>query len=378
MRVNLSDERNLSRRGFLGLMGSVAVPASDSGAQAITAPQSYMSDDGTVEVGGFALPSSQFLSADSHRLFIEQARLWESINENLAQLGRLGAGISELRAAYSQLLLPTLRKQQQRHATVVEETRIAGVGVQRVRPSGERDPGRLLISLHGGGFSFGEKIGALIEAIPIAAVCGIEVVSIDYRMAPEHSHPAAVNDVIAVFMQLLRERSADSIGLFGSSAGALLAAQVASQLIGAGSARPGALGMFALGAGRTVGDSFNILRAIDRLRMVEGQPPPYLANVSGTDPSGFPAEFSQRLSSFPPSLLISSTRDLGLSSIAHTHAALVALGVPAELHVWEGLRHCFYYDPAFTESAQMYDVVAKFFRARLASGSSRQPKRGGR
>lgn len=368
----------LSRRGFVGLAGGSMLPLSDLGAQAVGSdqpqrisapPWSYISDEGVVDVAAFALSASRFLSAESRALFIEQARLWESITTNSAELGRRGAGIEELRAAYSQSLLPTLRKQQERYPTEVEETRIAGVSVHRIRPAGKHDPSRLLICLHGGGFSFGEKMGELIEGIPIAAVCGMEVISINYRMAPEHLHPAALNDVIAVYKQLLQERSANSIGLFGSSAGALLAAQVVSQLIGMGGALPGALGMFALGAGRTIGDSFNLFAAIDRVPMVEGQLPPYLTKASSTDPTVFPEEFSERLSKFPPSLLTSSTRDLGLSSVVHTHASLVALGVPAELHLWEGLRHCFYYDPGFAESVQMYNVVAKFFRARLASNS---------
>jgi hypothetical protein len=57
--------------------------------------------------------------------------------------------------------------------------------------------------------------------------------------------------------------------------------------------------------------------------------------------------------------------DKALSSVAYTHFLLVAQGVDAELHVWEGLGHAFLYDPELPESREVYAVVVRFFEKHL-------------
>ena len=64
---------------------------------------------------------------------------------------------------------------------------------------------------------------------------------------------------------------------------------------------------------------------------------------------------------FPPSLLIAGTRDPALSSVVQTHSVLVSQGVDAELHIWEGLGHAFFFDPDLPQSKEVYAVMAKFF-----------------
>jgi len=61
--------------------------------------------------------------------------------------------------------------------------------------------------------------GSLIEAIPIAHLTGIPVISIDYRLAPEHPYPAAINDILAVYRGVLERHAPGDIGIYGSSAG---------------------------------------------------------------------------------------------------------------------------------------------------------------
>lgn len=359
------DAQSLSRRGLLAAVGGASASAcAPRTASAAPLPgESYIADDGLIHVGPFSLPPSSLLSAPSQRLFVAQARLWEAINASSAARRARSATATQLREAYSDALGATLQKQQLRYPSRIAEERIGGVRILRVRPAGGSvDPRHLLVSLHGGGFSLGAGAAELIEAIPIATAARMEVVSIDYRMAPEHSHPAGLDDVEVVFEALAQERLASSIGLFGSSSGALLAAQFVSRRIAAGAPKPGALGMFALGAAPAGGDSFSIVAAIDRVRPTGGRRGGYLSNVAEGDATAFPAGSPERLADFPPSLLVSSVRDLGLSSVVRTHTALTALDVQAELHVWEGLRHCFYYDPDFEESQQMYRVAGGFFR----------------
>jgi acetyl esterase/lipase len=66
----------------------------------------------------------------------------------------------------------------------------------------------------------------------------------------------------------------------------------------------------------------------------------------------FPLRSSAALAQFPPSLLMSATRDYALSSVIHMHSRLAAAGVEARLHVWEGLDHAFFYNPDFPSRAR--------------------------
>lgn len=355
--------------GAVGLESTAAehdavVPKVEEGSRR-SSSSSHVSDGGEVEVPCFTLPASTFLSERSRGLFVEQARLWQRVLAEQSRLAQEGATMALLRRRYSELLATDLIKQRNRFKVRVTRAVIDGVGVQIFEPA-ERmaQERRTLLNLHGGGFTVGDDVSAQIESIPIAATAGMRVISVDYRMAPEHVYPAATNDVVTVYRALLNESSPRAIGIFGSSAGALLAAQVVSRSVGIDLPRPGALALLALGASRSAGDSLNIFGTIERLAAVRG-PNPYFASADPRDPDLWPAESPERLRAFPPSLLVSSTRDLGLSSVVDTHRKLVALNVRADLHVWEGLRHCFYYDPDFQESAEVYAVTASFFRSNL-------------
>jgi epsilon-lactone hydrolase len=96
-----------------------------------------------------------------------------------------------------------------------------------------------LINLHEGGFVFGGRWGGQIESIPIAAVGKFKVMSVDYRMAPEHRFPAASGDVAAVYRELLNTYQPKNIGIYGCSACGLLTAQAVAWLQKEGLPPPG-------------------------------------------------------------------------------------------------------------------------------------------
>src|SRR6201996_2224610 len=99
----------------------------------------------------------------------------------------------------------------------IEESKIAGVPVRLVTPLaiGPGKSDRVLICVHGGGFN--ADSGSLTESIPIANLTQTKVVSVLYRMAPEHPFPAAVDDAVAVYKQLLKTYKPQNIGLYGTS-----------------------------------------------------------------------------------------------------------------------------------------------------------------
>jgi epsilon-lactone hydrolase len=91
----------------------------------------------------------------------------------------------------------------------------------------------------------------------------------------------------------------------------------------------------------------------------------YLRGVPRNDPVAYPSSDPKVLGQFPPTLVIAGTRDFALSSAVVLHSQLVAHGVDARLHVWEGLRHAFFYDVRLPESKEAYQVMSKFFTDRL-------------
>jgi acetyl esterase/lipase len=228
---------------------------------------------------------------------------------------------------------------------------------------------KVLINLHAGGFVVGS--GALVEAIPIAALTNSTVIAVDYRLAPEHPYPAAVDDVVAVWNKVLDHHDAKDVALFGTSAGAFLTAQAIMRFRRDGLPLPACCGMFSGGGDLTdLGDS----AAIFTFGGFAGDPSiPYaqpgsdigafLRLADPDDPVVSPIRGDLR--GFPPTLLVSSTRDLVLSATALMHRALRRAGVPAELYLFEALPHGFWYNLSLPESREALAVMAQFFTRHL-------------
>ncbi|MGB7280720.1 MAG: alpha/beta hydrolase fold domain-containing protein [Candidatus Acidiferrum sp.] len=128
----------------------------------------------------------------------------------------------------------------------IASTTTAGVPTDIITPletpAANRD--LVLINLHGGGFN--SDSGSLIEGDPICNLAKIKVVSVYYRLAPEHPFPAPVDDVVAVYKELLKTYNPRNIGIFGTSAGAILTAEVAVRLKQLNLPLPAALASFPL------------------------------------------------------------------------------------------------------------------------------------
>jgi monoterpene epsilon-lactone hydrolase len=253
----------------------------------------------------------------------------------------------------------------------VEEKIIGGVRTDIITPANfpEANRKRVLINLHGGGFN--SDSGSLIEGIPISSLAGIKVVSVYYRLAPENPFPAAVGDVVAVYKELLKEYKPGSIGIFGTSAGAILTGEVAVKLKQLGTPLPGALGMFStLADFSRPGDSLSFF-TLDGLPGDLEPPDPHKGH--GSEYAGKTDLKNPVLSpmyadlyGFPPSLLVTSTRDLLLSDTAIFHRALLRSGVDAQLLVYEALPHAFWYHFQLPETRETLEAMAGFFDQKLA------------
>jgi monoterpene epsilon-lactone hydrolase len=253
----------------------------------------------------------------------------------------------------------------------VEEKTIAGVRTDIITPldAPPANKNRVLINLHGGGFI--SDSGSLIEGIPIANLAKITVVSVYYRLAPENPFPAAVDDVVAVYKDLLKTYSPHNIGIFGTSAGAILTAEVAVKLKQSGLPLPGALGIFSgLGDFSRTADSQQLFA----LNGFSGNIAPQPANgihdsayVGKTDPKDpVLSPLFADLRGFPPCLLVTGTRDQLLSNTSMLHLALVKAGVDSQLLVYEAMPHAFWYHFQVPETKEVLQIMANFFDQKLA------------
>lgn len=249
------------------------------------------------------------------------------------------------------------------------EDNMAGVPVRIVTPDGmpESNRDKVLMNLHGGGFD--SDSGSYTETIPIAGYSKIKVVAVLYRLAPEHPFPAAVDDSVAVYKELLKTYKPDHIVIYGTSAGAILTAEVAVRLKQLGLPMPAALGIFSgLGDFARPGDSiamFGLRGLSGHLDSPTGEPPAsaYAAGADRRDPVLSPMYAD--LHGLPPSLFVTSGRDMLLSGTINLHRAYLHAGIDARLVVFDALTHAFWYDPQLPESIEANHMMADFFVEQL-------------
>jgi acetyl esterase/lipase len=323
--------------------------------------------DGTVHIANLGLPWSIFASPEGKANYIA----------SLAH-PRLNPGnIQEFRRIMDELLfIPQLKSLKARYPVDVEHKVIAGVPTDIITPKGgvpERNRRRLLINVHGGGFSVGGGgISGQVEAIPIAARGGFEVMTIDYRMYPEAKFPAASEDAAAVYKELIKKYDPKNIAIYGSSAGAILSAQLVAWFQVHNLPRPGAIGIFAGSAGAIgEGDSGVIWPVItsQKRNFAPGEDAsPKLEYLEGTDPKDplvAPIFSPNVLEKFPPTLILTSSRALDASAAAYTDIQLTKVGVASEFHEWDGYGHGAFMLAGQPEADDAADIIVRFFDKHL-------------
>jgi len=254
----------------------------------------------------------------------------------------------------------------------VERSEIGGVGIFIITPESipEANHNRLLLHLHGGGYVLYPGEAGAGEGMLLAGLGGFRVVSVDYRMAPEHPFPAALGDTIAVWKELLKNNDPRRMAVFGSSAGGALTLSLMLRARQEGLALPAAIAPGTPAADLTgAGDTMQTNEFIDN----------YLVSGSGW------AEAATRLyaghtdlhdalvsplfgdfTGLPPAILTSGTRDLFLSHTVRVHRKLRQAGIEAVLQVFEGLSHAQYLDHTLPEGCEALGEISAFFDRHLA------------
>jgi acetyl esterase/lipase len=328
--------------------------------------------DGTVHMPPVSVPVSGFLSPEG-KAYLTEHLLAPGNPDNF----KLVSGVPALIAGY-------LERQRELFSVTKEDTAIGGVHAVIYQPAEGIPPAnrdKVLINLHGGGFS-GCWLGcAELESLPITSIGRIKVISVDYRQGPDNPFPAASEDVASVYRELLKTYRPENIGIYGSSAGGMLAGMAVAWFQQHDLPRPGAIAMLNAGAAPTGvsfgGDAAYFAMLLGEARVAPPAPESatesagivggqgYLAGTDKNNPLISPTTDPAVLQQFPPTMIVSGTRSFDLSNAVHTHMQLVKLNVPAELYVWEGVFHGFFYNPDVPESTECFNLVVRFFNSWL-------------
>jgi len=321
--------------------------------------------NGTVRIADLDVPPSDFASDAARQ---ELTRMHTARPPYYAAIET--GDIEKIRTLWDEYeTRPALEKALAAYPVQIETANLGGVKAEVVTPAGGIAPenrNRVLINLHGGGFIAGAHARALLEAAPIAAVGRIKVATLDYRLAPEHVFPAASEDIAAAYSSLLSDYPAANIGIYGCSAGGTLSAQAVAWFQKERLPCPGAIAMICSNAARMgVGDSTPLGRALGIAVPQATKLRWYFDGSNATDPLVSPCASPEVLAKFPPTLLISASRDFFLSHTTHFHLQLVKAGVTAQLCIWDGLWHGFVWSPMLPESIEAYTIVSSFFARQL-------------
>ena len=353
-------------RGIAASIALAATTASFCADDKAAAPT--FDPNGTVRVPAFDLPPSTLISKEALDAQTMRARMPRGAPSS-------SGDIAVARKGLEAMLAPQVSGMRKQYPVDVADETIQGIPTRIVTPSDKPfDRKHVLINLHGGGFTLCADACAMLESVPIASLGSYKVVSVNYRMAPEATHPAGVEDVATVYRELLKSYKPKNIGIYGCSAGGALTAETAAWLPAHGLPQPGAVGIFGAGAVRFgAGDSAWIAAYIDGTF-----PPParsggmqpditrgYFGNADMADPIISPALHPDVVAKFPPTLIITGTRAMDMSPAIYTNSQLLKAGVRSTLIVGEGMGHCYIYQSNLPEARDAYQVIVNFFRENL-------------
>jgi monoterpene epsilon-lactone hydrolase len=231
------------------------------------------------------------------------------------------------------------------------------------------DTGRVLLFLHGGGYELGSLRSDGELAARLGRASGMRVLFLEYRLAPEHPFPAALDDVLAAWRWLCTDQdlSARSMAVAGDSAGGGLAVALLVATRDTGDASPAAAALMSptvdltsSGASMTERTDQDPISTPALLRQLASD---YLDGADPKTPLASPLFAS--LAGLPPLLVQVGTADVLLSDSERLAGAAAEAGVDVTLEIGDGLPHVFQLMLGTPEAAEATEQIGKFLRAKV-------------
>ena len=247
---------------------------------------------------------------------------------------------------------------------------LGGIPVVNVEVAGA-DHASVIFYLHGGAYAIGTAASSVGLASDLARRAGARLVTVDYRLAPEHPYPAAIDDAVAAYRGLLDSGvAASAIAVAGESAGAGLAAATLVALKHAGLPQPSAAVLMSPWADLTLsGDSISAKAAADPALTPEGLRRRAIDYVADGDRTAeLVSPIFADLTGLPPPLIQAGSHEILLNDATRLAARAAAADVAVTLEVTPGVPHVFQGFAAMLDEADAALTSAgEFLRAHLAS-----------
>ena len=280
----------------------------------------------------------------------------------------LEADVEVLRAGFNEVMagVPVAGDVRQKPTT------IGGVGAIEVTIQ-DRDDSNIILYFHGGVYVIGSAATSVALVGDLARRAGARAITIDYRLAPEHPYPAAVEDARAAFEGLLAQGiDPGQIALAGESAGGGLAVATLLALREAGTPLPCCAFLMSPYADLTLsGDTILSKKAVDPILTPEGlrlRVPDYVGAANASDPSVSPIFGDLR--GLPPLLIQVGSHEILLSDAVRLAAQAAAADVPITLEVTPGVPHVFQGFAAFLDEGDVaLNRASAFLKTHFASTS---------
>lgn len=252
-------------------------------------------------------------------------------------------------------------------------TQLAGRPAVRVEPEKEAREGTILY-FHGGSFALGSPETAMVNTAHLVNRTSLHALSLDYRLAPEHPFPAAIEDCVAAYRSLLEDGTDPaSIVFAGDSAGGGLTVTTSLAARDAGLPMPAALVAFSPGLDHTrSGASMTTKEGADPFFTREGMDytaEMYLAGQDPAQPLLAPAVLAD-LTGLPPLLLQVGTNELLLDDAVRLAARAADAEVDVILDITAGVPHVFQaFAGTLDEADQALDRAALFLTQHLGASA---------
>lgn len=250
----------------------------------------------------------------------------------------------------------------------VESMQIGDMHAEWIIPAGA-SPDKAVMYIHGGGFISGSCLSYRMHVIKFARGCGARILLFDYRLAPEHPFPAAVEDCLEVYDWLLSAGyEPGNIVIMGESAGATLTLSTLVALKDQGIDLPkAAISISPVTDLTCQAESFrtNFKKDIAPMGSWTVWTGFYIA---GNDPRHpWLSPLIADLKGLPPIMIVVGTYEIHLDDATNIALKAKKAGVDVTLRTWEGMVHAFpLLAPLFPEAVQALDEIAAFIRVHLA------------
>ena len=266
-------------------------------------------------------------------------------NQSLPQPNDI-TGWKKLQAQLEQDFAPDSKAVIKQYSPKIIQRKLGGIPVLDIKPRNWKQSKNILVYTHGGAYTLFSAFSTLNGTVPIADETGLQIISVDYTVAPQAKWDEITDQVISVLQALIQEgHPLENIAIYGDSAGGGLASGAVLKMRDKGLGMPKAVVLWSPWSDITeIGDTYHTLQDKDPVLYYPNnlanaalayakkadQKNPYVSPVYGDYSKGF-----------PPTLIQAGTKEIFLSNAIRQYHALDDAGIEVKLDPYEGMWHVF-------------------------------------